>query len=189
MAEITLPPETRIRVITHALKLLSNFNKSLSDQVSRGAIIIDDRMQTMTRKNAEEEGKLRRKLAKIRKEAGMQTARKAQEDDPLVDALKINIMDILPDYTFIETGQDAGNASKAMKLVRVDTSRLQLDIISDDDDQLTQDASLLCEEIYSMEVDREGEDPAFFSVGVAQPTQDHPENSQVRAFEIQITSE
>ena len=68
MTDIEMSLPTRVRVIEHALKLLDAFNEKFRAALADGSVRMNAEVQMMARTNAEGEGRLRRRLAKLRKE-------------------------------------------------------------------------------------------------------------------------
>lgn len=187
MAVITLAAETRIRIITRALEHLAKFKTQLQKELSSGNIAASSELQTLTRKNAEEEGKLRRKLKALKAEVAITP--NAPSSDFILDAFKSEIERAAPGYSLVPADH-AIDCGSLIRIHRVDFNTLHLDMVGEDNATLDDDAQALFNTIFEIVVtlpDDRGE--KYFLSNPTIPSPDIKQQSRARSCEITITNE
>jgi len=155
MAEITLAPATRIRVITRALELLTEFNAQVHSQLASGEIKMTPAIKTMSRNNAEAEGKLRRKLRKLHKDVVAGSGRDPVQDKDLVMyGFSEGLREKLSHYD-IHTKEAPFPAPGQILIKRVDHGMMKLDLIISSEEDGEIEAQSLTTAVFDIEIEEQ----------------------------------
>jgi hypothetical protein len=185
MTDIQMSLGTRIRVIEHALKLLDAFNNEFRMSLADGTTRMSAEVQLMARSNAEEEGRLRRRLAKLRKEAD-QTPAPDGVDHGLVKALGIALSDTLTGFDLIDPSQPLSEGSK-LRIKATSPAIFQADLVAESQEDLNLATADLMTAVFSLEFQMPGsgsDADLFFNIAPAPQSDEASKADYAATFEI-----
>lgn len=184
MTDIEMSLPTRVRVIEHALKLLDAFNETFRAALADGSVRMNAEVQMMARTNAEGEGRLRRRLAKLRKEMQSSPA-PAGVDNGLAKALGIALSEELPGFDLIEPQQSLTQGDK-LRICATSATTYQADLVAGSSEDLSIATADLMSAVFSLEFPTpgtSGDADLFFNISPA------PASAAIEGLEFAATFE
>lgn len=192
MAEIALQPKTSIRIITRALELLDEFNASLRKKMVAGEIKLSTALQIQSRKNAEEERKLRTKLADLKVQAGQEKINSKTSDtkDVLIEDLSLALLKDFESFAISEDGAFTSDQN-TLRITRKSDDILILDLVVGDTQDLDKIDADLSVAIFSTTLEiSSGPNvgTALFMLAPAEASPDLPDTGRARSFQVYIAN-
>lgn len=192
MAEIALQPKTSIRIITRALELLDEFNASLRKKMVSGEIKFSTALQIQSRKNAEEERKLRTKLSDLKVQVGQEeiNAMASDQKDVLIEELSLALLKYFESFAISEDGTLTSDQN-TLRFTRKTDDIVVLDLVVDETQNLDRIDAELSMAIFATTLEINSGPNAgtvLFMLAPAEPSPDLPDTERARSFHIYIAN-